>query len=114
MKSKSIDLKRFALAILIPFMVFFIFNKVKQLFSGHITFPQDETITINLSEIPQIPWDTSRAVSHVIETFSASVHGCLVSRDDNYSNDEIKQNSLIDHFYCEDNLCQAFLKKNIL
>lgn len=114
MKSKSIDLKRFALAILIPFMVFFIFNKVKQFFSGNINFPQDETITINLSEIPQIPWDTSRAVSHVIETFSASVHGCLVSRDDNYSNDEIKQNSLIDHFYCEDNLCQAFLKKNIL
>lgn len=113
MKLKSIDLKRFALAILIPFLVFFIFNKVKQLFSSNINFPPDETITINLSEIPQIPWDTSRAVSHVIETFTASVHGCLVSREDSYNNDELKQNSLIEHFYCEDNVCQAYLKKNI-
>ncbi|MGY3802584.1 ABC transporter substrate-binding protein [Pigmentibacter ruber] len=113
MKFKNIDLKRFALAILIPFFVFFIFNKAKQLFSNQVSFPAEETITINLSEIPQIPWDTSKAVSHVIETFTASVNGCLISRDDAITTDELKQNSLIERYYCEDNICQAFLKKNV-
>ncbi|APJ04620.1 hypothetical protein AXG55_12190 [Silvanigrella aquatica] len=77
-------------------------------------YPEDETITINLSEIPQIPWDASKAVSHVIETFSASVNGSLIPKEQAYFDDELPQNTLLEKYYCENFACHARLKKNIL
>ena len=113
MKFRKNDLKKLTLAIIIPILIFSLFSKGKSLYSNSVVFPVDETITINLSEIPQVPWDTSRAISHVIETFSASVHGCLILKDDNSFEGNLKQNTLLENYYCEGNICQATLRKGI-
>ena len=104
MKFKKNEIKKLILAIIIPIVIFALFNKVKSLNRNSVIFPSDETITINLSEIPQVPWDSSRAVSHVIETFSASVHGCLILKDENSFEGNLKQNTLLENYYCEDNI----------
>ncbi|KAB8036867.1 hypothetical protein GCL60_13560 [Silvanigrella paludirubra] len=114
MKFKKNEIKKLILAIIIPIVIFALFNKVKSLNRNSVIFPSDETITINLSEIPQVPWDTSRAVSHVIETFSASVHGCLILKDENSFEGNLKQNTLLENYYCEGNICHATLKSDIL
>ena len=114
MKLRKINLKKLSLIFAIPFVIFSIFSMAKNLYNHTNTFPDDETITINLSEIPQIPWDTSRAVSHVIETFSASVNGSLISKEENSFEGELVQNTLLEKYNCENSICYAKLKKNVL
>lgn len=113
MKLRKINLKKLALTIIIPFLIFSIFSMAKELYDQKV-FPADETITINLSEIPQIPWDTTRAVSHVVETFSASVHGSLISKEESSFDGELMQDTLLEKYNCKSNFCYATLKKNTL
>ncbi len=114
MKLKKMNLMKLTATILIPLLTFSIYFMAKGLYNHKIVFSDDETITINLSEIPQIPWDTSLAVSHVIETFSASVNGSLISKEENSSEGELMQNTLLEKYNCENSVCYATLKKNIL
>jgi hypothetical protein len=99
MKLKKINLMKLALAILIPFLIFSLFSMAKDLYNHTLIFPDDETITINLSEIPQITWDTTTAISHVIETFSASVNGSLISKEENSFEGELMQNTLLEKYF---------------
>ncbi|WP_338635726.1 ABC transporter substrate-binding protein [Spirobacillus cienkowskii] len=101
------------LLITIILLIVVVYHKVVYLTTYNELFPTDETITINLSEIPQIPWDTSRALAHVIETFTASVNGSLISIEENFNENEIPQNTLLDKYTCDYNYCFATLKKNI-
>ena len=45
--------------------------------SNKKTLNEKEVLTLNLSEIPQIPWDNFEASIHVLETFNFAVHGKL-------------------------------------
>lgn len=103
--------------IIFTIAILFIFSSILILkiyiYFNSNNYPEEETITINLSEIPQIPWDTNFAVSHVIETFSASVHGSLISNESDTSEGDESQNTLLQSYKCIENLCSATLKKNI-
>lgn len=114
MKSNKINLKKLSITILISCFIFSLCSMLFESFHKPHVYADDETITINLSEIPQIPWDSLKAVSHVIETFSASVHGSLISKEENLFEGELVQNTLLDNYYCEKSICYANLKKNIL
>ena len=78
------------------------------------SYSDNATLTINMAEIPQVPWNTEKAAVHVAETFTAAVHGSLAPIHGHGSNDNSNQNTLLENFSCIEELtCQAKLKKGI-
>lgn len=68
-------------------------------------------LTINMAEIPQIPWDVKKAAVHVAETFSAAVHGSLAPYYFNEHKEPSNQNVLLEDYYCQALTCIAKLKE---
>lgn len=68
-------------------------------------------ITINLADIPSIPWDTEISGVHTVETFSAAVHGSLVDVTYLGTTNNTNQNILLESANCEQTTCIAKLKK---
>lgn len=85
---------------------FFQYNSIK-------TSDYLDSVSINLGEVPQIPWDLKQAAIQVNETFSAAVHGCLTSVYSLGSVDTSNQTTLLKNYYCEDLICTIELKENI-
>jgi ABC-type transport system substrate-binding protein len=75
---------------------------------------EKDMLTINMAEVPHNPWNTEEAPVHVAETFTAAVHGSLTPIFELSSNDSSNQNTLLEKYFCEKNICYASLKKGIL
>lgn len=75
-------------------------------------FPEDQTITVNLADQPQVPWKHVDVSTYVVESFSAAVHGSLVSFNGTF-NETTDNNSLLEKFFCDGKICYANLKKGI-
>lgn len=84
-----------------------------QLYEDSHLFPDDQTVTINLADQPQIPWKHIDISTYVVESFSAAVHGNLVSFNGTF-NESTDSNSLLEKFFCDGKICYANLKKGIL
>ncbi|MGY3802714.1 ABC transporter substrate-binding protein [Pigmentibacter ruber] len=83
-----------------------------QIYEDSGVYPDDQTITINLSDQPQIPWKQVDTSTYVVESFSAAVHGNLVSFNGTF-NESTDSNSLLEKFFCDGKICYANLKKGI-
>lgn len=83
------------------------------MYSDSINFPDEETITINLSESPQIPWKVSDVSTYIIETFSAAVHGSLTPFSDSGFKDRSDSSVLFENYFCDGNKCYASIKRGI-
>lgn len=107
-------IKKFILNIkylLITFCLLFVYFFVQENIEDNIE-PQD-SISINLGEIPQIPWDLKHAPIQINETFSAAIHGCLTSVYSLGSIDNSKQTTLLKNYSCEGLICSLELKDNV-
>ncbi|KAB8029147.1 ABC transporter substrate-binding protein [Fluviispira multicolorata] len=74
-------------------------------------YSDSKTLTINLSETPQIPWNHLDTSTNVIETFASAVFGNLIDSQEYNSNSN--SFNLIDNYSCKDKKCSIQLKKNI-
>ena len=77
------------------------------------SFSENATLSINMAEVPQVPWNTEKAAVHVAETFTAAVHGSLAAIYGHGSKDNSNQNTLLESYSCNDVTCFATLKKNV-
>lgn len=88
--------------------------KNMQAFATNKIFEQDNKILIvNMAEVPQIPWDVKKAAVHVIETFTAAVHGSLAPYYFRDQKEPSNQNILLENYSCEKLTCKAYLKQDI-
>ncbi|MGY3802712.1 ABC transporter substrate-binding protein [Pigmentibacter ruber] len=69
------------------------------------TYPA-KMLKINLSDIPQIPWDTEKASWHVLSTFHNAVHGSLYE----YANNKC---FLLEKVEYKKNILFLYLKKGV-
>lgn len=53
---------------------------ISTIFSKNSFANSNKLLKINLSDIPQIPWDIYEASIHVLATFNLAVHGCLLKQ----------------------------------
>lgn len=79
-----------------PFLDFFL--KEKKIFAS------SKTLKINLSDLPQIPWDMYEASLHVLSTFNLAVHGTLIKQ-------KYHSYFLIENFNISEKKITLFLKK---
>jgi ABC-type transport system substrate-binding protein len=107
----TIYIVMFLLAI---FIIIFIDGKTSSnLYDDSNLYPDSETLTLNLSDEPQIPWNIIDVSTYVVETFSTAVHGSLISSNGTFK--ESTDNSvLFENYFCDGNVCYASLKKGIL
>ncbi|APJ04713.1 ABC transporter substrate-binding protein [Silvanigrella aquatica] len=111
---KKILILYFILTIAIILIIYIILNKKNShLYNDSDLYPDSETITLNLSDQKQIPWNISDVSTYVVETFSAAVHGSLISFSGTFK--ESTDNSvLFENYFCDGNSCYASLKKGVL
>ena len=104
----------FGFLFIITFILVIINNKItSNKYEDSNQFPDSQTITLNLSDQPQIPWNYINVSSYVVETFSAAVHGSLISFNGTFK-ESADKNALFERFFCDGNICYANLKKGIL
>ncbi len=97
------------------FLIFnFINTNSAQAESSYISPPEKETLIINISDSPKIPWDTIKAGVHTAETFSAAVHGSITPMFELGSKNISNERVLLDNYSCEQFICNATLKKGII
>ena len=103
----------FGLLLLILLIIIIINSKkTSNLYDDSNLYPDNETLTLNLSDEPQIPWNIVDVSTHVVETFSTAVHGSLISLSGTFK--ESTDNSvLFENYFCDGNVCYASLKKGI-
>jgi ABC-type transport system substrate-binding protein len=96
------------------------FKNIKQLYSKNESAPakslistDKDTLTINLAEVPHIPWEYEDAPVHVSETFSAAVHGSLTPIFDMSYHKFTSQTTLFSEYYCEKITCVAKIKQGV-
>ncbi|WP_222435660.1 ABC transporter substrate-binding protein [Fluviispira vulneris] len=74
-------------------------------------FNEKNTLTVNLNETPQIPWNSIDTSTNVIETFAAAVFGNLIETQ------EIKSSTnkyiLIENYVCKEQKCRIDLNKEV-
>ncbi|BBH52126.1 ABC transporter substrate-binding protein [Fluviispira sanaruensis] len=74
-------------------------------------FNEKNTLTVNLNDTAQIPWNSVDTSTNVIETFAASVFGNLIETQ------EIKSSTnkyiLIENYSCKDSKCIIDLNKEV-
>lgn len=98
---------------IITFIIVVINNKIaSNLYEDSNLFPDSQTITLNLSDQPQIPWNYINVSSYVVETFSAAVHGSLISFNGTFK-ESVDNNALFEKFFCDGEICYANLKKGV-
>ena len=100
--------------LILPLFYFFyiIFNNNPKNQSSSKNILNDSLI-INMGEVPQTPWDLDQAAIQVVETFTSAVHGCLTSVYKLGSIDNSNQNVLFEKYFCEGKTCYATLKKGV-
>ncbi len=77
------------------------------------SFSENTTLSINMAEVPVVPWDSEQASAHIIETFTAAVHGSITPLYGHGSIDYSNQNTLLESYSCKELTCYAKLKQNI-
>ena len=102
------------MVVFIIFLIFFIDSKTSSnLYEDSNLYPEKETLTLNLSDEPQIPWNHIDVSTYVVESFSSAVHGNLISYNGNF-NDSSDDSILFENYLCDGQTCYASLKKGIL
>ncbi len=99
--------------LIIIFIITLINNsRSTKLYEDSNLYPDNETITLNLSDEPQIPWNITDVTTYVVETFSAAVHGTVTSSKGTFK--ESTDNSvLFENYFCDGITCYASIKKGI-
>ncbi len=69
-------------------------------------FANSKILKINMSDIPQIPWDIYQASMHVLSTFNLAVHGTLLQQ-------KYSSHYLIEKLCISENNISLFLKKQV-
>ncbi|WGL60999.1 ABC transporter substrate-binding protein [Pigmentibacter sp. JX0631] len=90
-----------------------VYKKTQAYASGEVYTDDGHELTVNMAEIPQIPWDVKKAAVHVIETFTAAVHGSLAPYYFRDQKEPSNQNVLLESYSCEKLICKAILKRNM-
>ena len=114
----KIKFKKFLFILYFPAISFFIYifylffnsNKKNEILN---IINENEILTINMAELPVIPWNSEQAAGHIIETFTAAVHGSLAPIYIHGSIDNTNQNTLLESYSCKELTCFAKLKKGV-
>ena len=108
--------------VIIPFIIliiitggnFFLKNKKSNMYADSNSFPDSETLTVNFSDIPQIPWNAFGGSStYIVETFASAVYGNLTGINELESGDNLNENILLEKYGCDKKNCYLKLNKNI-
>ncbi|WP_186648196.1 ABC transporter substrate-binding protein [Fluviispira vulneris] len=95
-------------------LIYFIGNNKSKLYADFIQINNNEVITVNMSEFPQIPWGDDNSITvHVSETFSTAVHGSLANINHLRNVEKADETTLLKDYICESANCIATLKKGI-
>ena len=80
-------------------------------YSDSDIYKNEETLTINLGDTGQVPWNIVDSSTNVVETFGSAVFGNLIDIEINKSNNE--KFILAENYFCRDKKCTINLKRNI-
>ena len=80
-------------------------------YSDSDIYKNEETLTINLGDTGQTPWNIVDSSTNVVETFGSAVFGNLIDIEINKSNNE--KFILSENYFCRDKKCTINLKRNI-
>ncbi|WP_186644670.1 ABC transporter substrate-binding protein [Fluviispira vulneris] len=95
-------------------ILFFILeDKDIKIFMNTNNFPRNETLTISLSDVQQIPWATADTYTFELETFGAAVFGSLVELNETGMKRSTQNDILLKEYVCDRNICHLELKKGI-
>ncbi|WP_161597729.1 ABC transporter substrate-binding protein [Fluviispira multicolorata] len=81
------------------------------MYSDSDLYNDNNTLTINLGETPQIPWSYIDTETNVVETFGSAVFGNLIDLEE--VNTKRDPYILVENYSCKNKKCEINLKKNI-
>lgn len=76
-------------------------------------FPDRETLTVNLSDVKQIPWSTVDTYTFELETFGSAVFGSLTEINESGVSTPSSNDVLLKDYSCDNLECTGTLKKGI-